>query len=56
MQLISGGILEIIEVLLPHSDEEQRNQLAQDCLSLLNSILPSPETELVRAPMTIGFG
>lgn len=49
MQLISGGLLEILESLLPEQDAEMASY-TQDVLSLLESLFPAviqPETDAV---------
>ena len=49
MQLISGGLLETLESLLPEQDAEMASY-TQDVLSLLDSLFPAviqPETDAV---------
>lgn len=44
MQLISGGILETLETLIPDEDAERANYI-YEVLGLLESLFPCPETK-----------
>lgn len=55
MQLILGGLLDIIEPILGLSSDDERSALISDVLGLINALLPGSMDETAAEEIHIGF-